>query len=136
MARSEDCVQLILRHDLALVAATLNYRGTTVHVPDVLVDTGAASTVIDADVAASAGIYVEPNDRLRRLRGVGGHEHVFMRHVDRFAIGDMGIEPFELEIGAMDYGFAMGGILGMDFLRATRAVIDLGGLTIAFPDAS
>lgn len=49
-----------------------------------LVDTEAASTVINADIAADAGVYLEPSDLLRRHRGVGGHEHVFMRQVDRF----------------------------------------------------
>lgn len=123
-------MQLISRHELVLVTAELTYRGTTVEIPDVLIDTGAASTVINADLAADAGIYLAPNDQLRRLRGVGGHEHVFVRHVDRFAIGDHGIDGFALEIGEMDYGFEFGGIIGMDFLRASRAVIDLGQLTI------
>jgi predicted aspartyl protease len=76
-------VQLIFRHDLVFVTATLTYSGTSIEIPEVLVDTGAASTVINADLAAEAQIYVRPNDRLRRLRGVGGHEHVFMRRVGR-----------------------------------------------------
>jgi predicted aspartyl protease len=125
-------VQLISRHELVYVTATLTYRGTTVEIPDVLVDTGAASTVINADLAADAGIYLEPSDHLRRLRGVGGHEHVFMRNVDRFAVGDHGLDGFDLEIGEMDYGFELGGIMGMDFLRAAAALIDLGKLTIDF----
>ena len=37
---------------------------------------------------------------------------------------------FELEFGELDYGFKFGGILGMDFLRAARAVLDLDALTI------
>ena len=125
-------MQLISQHELAYVTATLTYRGTTVEIPDVLVDTGAASTVINADVAAEAGIYLEPSDQLRRLRGIGGHEHVFLRHVDRFAVGDQGIDGFDVEIGEMDYGFELGGIIGMDFLRTARAIIDLGKLTITF----
>jgi hypothetical protein len=32
----------------------------------------------------------------------------------------------------MDYGFEIGGILGMNFLRAARAIVDLGSLTIEF----
>ena len=28
------------------------------------------------------------------------------------AIGDRGVDQFEVEIGEMDYGFEMGGILG------------------------
>jgi predicted aspartyl protease len=125
-------VQLIFRHDLAFVTATLTYSGTSIEIPDVLVDTGAASTVINADLAAEAHIYVQPSDRLRRLRGVGGHEHVFMRRVDRLAIGEQGLDAFDVEIGEMDYGFGTGGILGMDFLRAAGAVIDLGKLSLDF----
>jgi len=115
-----------------LVTATLTYRGTTVEVPNVLVDTGAASTVLNAGLAADAGIYLAPNDLLRRLRGVGGHEHVFLRRVDRLAVGDHGLDNFDVQIDEMDYGFEIGGILGMDFLRAARAIIDLSSLTIKF----
>lgn len=64
--------------------------------------------------------------------GVGGHEHVFLRRIDRLAIGEHGLDGFEVEIGEMDYGFEIGGILGMDFLRAANAMIDLGKLSIAF----
>jgi predicted aspartyl protease len=125
-------VQLILRGELAFVTASLTFRGKTVPVPDVLVDTGAASTVINADLAADAGVYLEAGDRLRMLRGVGGREYVFVRRVDRFAVGERGLDDFELEIGELDYGFELGGILGMDFLRAAHAVVDLGRLTIEF----
>ena len=96
-------MQLTSRHELAFVTATLAYRGTTVEVPHVLVDTGAASTVLNADLAADAGIYLASNDLLRRLRGVGGHEHVFLRQVDRLAVGDRGLDNFDVELGEMDY---------------------------------
>lgn len=123
---------LTLRHDLIFATATVTYRGASVAVPDVLIDTGAASTVIDADLAAEVGIYAAPDDELRTLRGVGGREVVFVRRVDRFAIGAHGLDHFDLEVGAVEYGFGIRGIIGMDFLRASRAVIDLGHLTIAF----
>jgi predicted aspartyl protease len=125
-------VQLTFRHELAFVTARLTYAGVSIEIENVLVDTGAVSTIVNADLAAEAGVYVSPTDTLRRLRGVGGHEHVFSRRVDRFAIGDDGLDNFELEIGEMDYGFQLGGILGMDFLRAARARIDLDQLTINF----
>jgi hypothetical protein len=69
---------------------------------------------------------------LRRLRGVGGHEHVFVRKIDRFAVDVRSLDGFEIEMGELDYGFQLGGILGMDFLRAARAILDLGALTIEF----
>jgi predicted aspartyl protease len=125
-------VQLDLRLDLAFVTATLTFRERSVTVPDVLVDTGAASTVLNADIAAEAGVILEHGDRLRMLRGVGGREFVFVRRVGRLSIGDCGLDDFEVEIGEMDYGFEIGGILGMDFLRSARAIIDLHALTLEF----
>ena len=123
-------VQLLLRGDLAFVTATLRYRGATVEIPDVLLDTGATSTVLNADAAAEAGVLLGHGDRLRMLRGVGGREYVFVRHVDRLAIGEHGLDNFEVEIGELDYGIEIGGILGMDFLRAAGAIIDLRDSTL------
>lgn len=125
-------MQLVIRGELAFITATLTFRGVSVEVPDVLIDTGAASTVINADLAADAGVFLGHGDRLRMLRGVGGREFVFVRHVDRLAVGGYGLDGFEVEIGEMDYGFAIGGILGMDFMRAAGARIDLRSLTIDF----
>jgi predicted aspartyl protease len=123
-------VDLTLRDELLFVTASLTYRGTTIEVPDVLLDTGAVSTVINADLAADAGVFLDRGDRLRMLRGVGGREYVFVRRIDRLAVGPHGIADFEVEVGELDYGFELGGILGMDFLRAACAVIDLGALTL------
>jgi hypothetical protein len=57
---------------------------------------------------------------------------VFARSVDRVEIGGRGVDGFELEIGGMDYGFAMQGILGMDFLLRTGAILNLQSLTFEF----
>ena len=59
-------------------------------------------------------------------------EVVYMRVVDRLAIGKASLSNFEVEIGGMDYGFEIQGILGMDFLRQTGAVISLKDLTVEF----
>jgi hypothetical protein len=98
-------VQLQIRGELPFVTASLTFRDTRIEVADVLVDTGAASTILNADFAAEAGVYLDASDRLRVLRGVGGRELVFVRLVDRLAIGDIGLDGFEVEIGEMDYGF-------------------------------
>ena len=37
-----------------------------------------------------------------------------------------------IEVGGMDYGFEMHGILGMDFLTRAGAIINLREMTIAF----
>ena len=125
-------MRLTLRDELPFVTVAVHHHGVTAQVPDVLVDTGSASTLLNADVAASLGIVPEPADRLRTLRGVGGREVVFTRHIDRFEVGSKGLARFEVEIGGMDYGFAINGILGMDFLTVTGAVLNLRDLTLDY----
>jgi len=113
----------------------VTHAGSVIEVRDVLVDTGAASSVLNADLAADAGdagIFAGHADKLRVLRGVGGGEYVFVRQIARVAVDGHGLDHFDLEIGEMDYGFDLGGILGMDFLRASGAIIDLQNLTLTF----
>jgi len=123
--------RLTLRHELPFVTVKVVHRGNAIEV-DMLLDTGSASTLLNADIAATIGIVPEPEDRLRTLRGVGGREVVFARYVDRVEVEGEGLDAFELEIGGMDYGFDIGGILGMDFLRTAGAIVDVGALTVSF----
>jgi hypothetical protein len=55
-------------------------------------------------------------------------------------LGD-GLDVFEVEIGELDYGLEIGGILGMDFLCAAGAVVDetcheLEHVVVSCPDPS
>jgi len=126
-------MQLTLKYSLPFVVVTLTYRGADVEIPHTLVDTGSAKTMFAADTVAQVGLIPEPQDTLVTVRGVGGAELVFTRVVDRIRIGQQSAERFEIEVGGMDYGFEINGILGMDFLTQTGAVIDVHRLQIRFP---
>jgi len=52
--------------------------------------------------------------------------------VQSLTIGQRALENVEIEIGGMNYGFSINGILGMDILTRTGAVIDLNRFTIEF----
>ena len=93
-------------------------------------DTGSAGCIFAADRLLVIDLQYEPDDPVHRIRGVGGAEFVFTKKVNRLGLGDLQIANFEIEVGAMDYGFEMDGIIGMDFLIKTGAVIDLSRLNI------
>ena len=128
-------MRLTLKYSLPFVTVTLTYSQAEIEVSHVLVDTGSARTMFAADKVAQAGLIPEPEDTLLTVRGVGGAEVVFTRMVDRVQVGCRAVEQFEIEIGGMDYGFEINGILGMDFLTRTGAVINLHRLCLQFPDA-
>jgi hypothetical protein len=67
---------------------------------------------------------------VHRIHGVGGVEFVFAKRVEAVQVGELHANDFEIEVGAMDYGFPIDGILGTDFLIRVGAVIDLHRLEI------
>lgn len=125
-------MNLVLDKGLAYVTIALTYRGVTLEIPRVLVDTGSQSTVVCADCVEPAGIQFGLGDRIETIRGVGGREFVFTREIDRLSLGEKTLSPFTVEIGGMDYGFPINGILGMDFLVPSGAIVDLAVLAIRF----
>lgn len=127
-------MQLILKDNLPFITIAVSYRGMSIDIPGVLVDTGSASTILAVDSVAEIQMTPEPDDILYTIRGVGGSEVVFSRRIDHLKIGEHALPDFEVEIGGMDYGFEINGIVGMDFLTRAGAVIDLRRLELNFVD--
>lgn len=125
-------MQLTLVDGLPFITVGLGYNRQQIDVPSVLIDTGSASTVFSSDWGRKIGITPEPSDTIRTLWGVGGSEVVFARKVSHVKVGAIQLPGFEVEFSGMQYGFQINGILGMDFLLKTRAVIDLDKLILTF----
>ena len=126
-------MRLQLRDNLPFVSITVTHQDKKIKIPNVLVDTGSGGTILSADTLARIGIVPQAEDTLHTIFGVGGSEVVFTRKIDELKTGTFKIRQFEIEVGGMDYGFDIQGILGMDFLIAAGAQIDLKQLRIEFP---
>jgi predicted aspartyl protease len=129
-------MQLFLQDNLLFTNIMIAYQTATLEVNHVLIDTGSASTILSADIVEAIAIFPEPEDTLHIVRGVGGSEVVFEKRLDYLQIGSHRIERFAVEVGAMDYGFAIHGILGMDFLVQAGAVLDLNKMQIKFAQSN
>jgi len=125
-------MQLILKNNLIFTTVTVAYQGAATEISNVLVDTGSATSILAVDAVAS--IQIEPvlEDIFHSIRGVGGTETVFMRDVDYLQVDQCRLPHFKIEIGGMDYGFEINGILGMDFLIRAKAIINLPEMRIDF----
>jgi predicted aspartyl protease len=115
---------------LPFVDVSLSHNGNELNLDRVLLDTGSGASVFSADEVSHLGIFPEPMDVLRRVVGVGGSEFVYSKRIGRLTLGDIEITDFEIQVGAMDYGFPLQGLLGMDFLLSSAAVIHLGRLEV------
>jgi hypothetical protein len=123
-------VKLRVEGGLLYVSAELVYRSQKLSLSDVILDTGSTGTLFSADEASRLGLIPELNDPIRRVRGVGGSEFVFSKQVASLSLGDLVVTNFPIQIGAMDYGFPIQGLIGLDFLMQAGAVIDLANLEI------
>jgi hypothetical protein len=129
-------MRLLLQDNLPFLTVTLVHQGKQLNIPNVLLDTGSGGTIFSADDVAKIGITPQDEDILRHVQGIGGSEVVFVRSVESLQAGDYTHPNCEIEVGGMDYGFDIHGILGMDFLLAAKAQIDLEHLTLEFNKSS
>lgn len=104
------------------------YQGHSLRLKRVLVDTGSGGTILSSDLVEKIGLIGEPGDTIYRISGVGGSEFVFLKVINALKIGNLEVNDFTVEIGAMDYGFELDGIVGLDFLKEVGAIIDLDRL--------
>lgn len=123
-------VKLDLKYGLPFCTVTLSYNGKCMSIDKVLLDTGSGGTVFKMDIVEDIGITIEEDDVIETISGVGGSEFVYKKNVDSIMLGDLELCNFNIEVGVMDYGFEINGILGMDFLKKIGAVINLDEMKV------
>ena len=96
----------------------------------VLIDTGSATTIVSTETAIGIGLGPQPDDEISLVRGVGGVESVFEKHVEKIILGTAALNNFKIDVGAMDYGFEIDAIIGMDILLHAKALINFYEMTL------
>ncbi|HMQ55987.1 MAG TPA: retropepsin-like aspartic protease [Anaerolineae bacterium] len=119
---------------LPFVTVTLVYQGKQLTIENVLLDTGSAGSIFSIDQVDALNLLPEPTDKIEQVRGVGGIEYVFTKRIDLLRLGSLEVLDFEIEVGAMKYGFDIDGIIGLDFLMQTKAIVDLSTFKIYSTD--
>lgn len=107
-----------------------------------LVDTGAAVTLLDRTQARAAGLRLQRTDEV--VRGAAGTSRGLMvAWVESFRAGGFATGPLQIavtDLAPLNAQFAaagrpaLGGYLGSDFLRAKNAVIDCANLRLYLRD--
>lgn len=117
-------------YGLPFVSVIVSANGKDIEIDRVLLDTGSAATIFKTDDIEQLDVLLSLTDEITFMRGVGGREPVVEKRVDSIAFGDLVISPMTIQIGALDYGFPINGILGLDFLLQTGAQINFSTLEI------
>lgn len=115
---------------LPFITAILHHQKKQSKLEKVILDTGSAGSIFKISKVARIGLNPEPNDKINLITGVGGSEFVYVKKIERLIVGKLVASNFDIEIGTMDYGFDIEGVIGMDFLIQTGATIDLKNFII------
>ena len=123
-------MKLRLDGGLLYVPATLTFRGQSLTLDNVIIDTGSAGSVFATERLKAVGIRQTDDDLIGYARGIGGVEFILTKQVDTLTVGPFYTANFDIEMAAMSYGLDIDGIIGTDFLMQVGAVIDLAKLEI------
>ncbi|TFE19735.1 retropepsin-like aspartic protease [Cohnella luojiensis] len=123
-------MNLELINGLPFISVKVTFRDQEITLNNVLIDTGSAGTIFKAELLRSIGVYPEANDYTCAIRGIGGSEVVFFKTINTIEIEEIQLNHFEIEVGEMNYGFPINGILGFDFMQQAGIIIDTKNLEI------
>ncbi|MBZ0278122.1 MAG: retroviral-like aspartic protease family protein [Anaerolineae bacterium] len=121
---------ITLAQRLPFVAVTVRANGQSLTLSRVLLDTGSAGTAFKTEDLEQIGVFLQPQDQLVRLRGIGGMETVVRKQIEAVQVGDLVVHPMTIQLGELDYAITMDGILGADFLLKAGAVVDFAALEL------
>ena len=95
-------------------------------VEDIIVDTGAFHTIISPLFLEELDTEVALDDEIVNAYGLGGGKCSSLRkRIDRISIGEISIENIRIDFGEIDPHDRVNGLLGLDLLKASKAIIDV-----------
>lgn len=117
------------KHGLLLVDMNIVFNGKKKTIENMVLDTGAARTLISQNVVEDIGIHVDLNDTVVTYFGIGGKEHAYRKRIDQIIVGDFNFEHVEVDFNNFGYE-DINGLLGLDLLMKAEFVIDLRHLQL------
>lgn len=68
-------MQIEFKDGLLFASIQISFRGSTKVIENIVIDTGAAESIISPDAVEDIGIFAEPKDSVNSFYGVGGSLH-------------------------------------------------------------
>lgn len=124
-------MKLEFRDGLIFTSIHITYRGVVKEINNIVIDTGAAETIISPDIVEDIGIVAEGNDEINSFYGVGGSMHYFFsKEIEIVSLGEFNLDKTKIDFGVIDPKGYINGLLGLDLLIKVGAIIDLRELTL------
>ncbi|MFB5763614.1 retropepsin-like aspartic protease [Paenibacillus medicaginis] len=112
--------------DLLQTSITIRYKGHNLTIDRLVIDTGAAHTLLSSDIVAQIGIHYENGDRLVRSFGIGGEEYSFRKQIEQVQLGGFIMNNPFIDFGVLHENIDhINGLIGLDILKRGNMIINL-----------
>lgn len=126
-------MKIEFRDGLLFTSIQISFRGSSKVIENIVIDTGAAESIISPDAVEDIGIFAEPEDSVNSFYGVGGSLHnFFSKNVEHIKLGRYILDETKMDFGVIDPKGDINGLLGLDLLIKLGAVINLKNLSLIF----
>ncbi len=123
--------KLYLKNGLVYTSIKLTHEGNCVTIDDVIIDTGAFHTIITTDFLDEMGAKFSNEDKLVEASGYGGaSSYAVRKRIDSIACDTITLQDFKVDFGEIDPNERVNGLLGLDFLRQAKIILDLEELVM------
>jgi Predicted aspartyl protease len=123
-------MKLAYKSGLLFADISLGYKGNSVDLKNVVVDTGAAHTIINPDSVHELGIKAEADDEFITMYGIGGEHYSYRKNINSVSIGKDCLENINIDFGLIDEDGYINGLLGLDVLLKLGITINLKELEL------
>ncbi|WCT54176.1 retropepsin-like aspartic protease [Paenibacillus kyungheensis] len=113
---------------LMTISLTVKFRGKSVQINNVIIDTGSSHTIFSPDILEEIGLVYENGDAIYEAYGIGGSAPFFTKVVDSIQIDSEIISNIEIDVGILPKNHQ--GLLGLDILLSHSFIIDLKNLEL------
>jgi len=108
----------------------MSYNCNSEVIDNVVIDTGATSSIIELSAIEDLGIRFTKDDEIETFYGVNGIFSYIKRTADYVALGDKSANDYTFYVGSIDEDIK--GLIGLDLLVKLNAVINLKEMRISF----
>lgn len=121
-------MKLAYNGQLLTTSLIITFRGKTLIINDVIVDTGSSHTVISPDVLEEIGVKYENGDSIYEAYGIGGTVPFYTKIMDKIELDTFTLLNFKLDVGMLPNNH--NGLLGLDILKTYKFTINLEKLEL------
>ena len=123
-------MKIVYKKGLLYTSLEVTYKGKRKIVNDIIIDTGAAHTIISPDAVTELAVEPEGEDEFVTMYGIGGEQYAYRKCIDAIKLCDHEIKNIKVDFGLIDDYGKINGLLGLDILLNLKVNINLKDLML------